>query len=371
MYCFSIDYLQIFAQTSLDLTQIREFTPLDADYTYGRFTKAAFFKQGIEILDDEELVATLYYEPTSPKVSPNSVAVRWDNHVFYTDKLVHRILSIFKALFLYHVSITRCDFALDFDELDGHDGAALAQLLINEDIIKRGSRQMSVVYKRRHHVAPTGAVTQRQGAGIESVTIGKMSSACQFCLYNKTAEIKHSGKKYIEEYQAMNGLDTGKDIWRLELRLRAAGLMLQTPNGGERRLRIEDIVQTSLFVNILNIVFDKWAALYYTDGNSTPHEISRLRRLVIPTIKPTTRLSRPIRRTLLPHSNYLKGVVNTIRKAHTLIDIDGLDVNDAIWAIEYASHLSLKEIKEQARLRSDLGRLADIYLDNVITNQLH
>lgn len=98
-------------------------------------------------------------------------------------------------------SVSRLDIALD-----GHGYLAVGQNVLEKKIRKVGKATFSPRLSHKMQV--------------QGYTIGSKASDKSLVCYNKTKELEVSNKYYIRDMWTRAGLDTSKDVERLELRLR-------------------------------------------------------------------------------------------------------------------------------------------------------
>ena len=134
------------------------------------------------------------------KLNKNLQVAKIYNHVFYLYPyydIVHNLKQIFVCQ-----KIMRIDFYCDFLKFDNIGCENFIQQVASNKILIKGGRQTSVVINRNKY---------------ESVTFGTRQTPVRCYLYNKTKELKKSGKEYINSWHALNiKNDKKKDVWRLE-----------------------------------------------------------------------------------------------------------------------------------------------------------
>ena len=154
---------------------------------------------GMEICD---ILST----PNNNTHKRNEVAIKITNHVLYSDLCYQRILMVLDIFDLTLDRLARLDIALD-----GMDILKLINLLnryIKSKTIQTNNDAITIL--------PTSF--KKKDQLFDGWSIGKSKSGISARVYNKTDEIKQSGKNYIREYWNENGLPTG-NIGRFEIQL--------------------------------------------------------------------------------------------------------------------------------------------------------
>ena len=169
------------------------------------FTKR--YNEGYRIYVDGEDFGRIEASPKNPNINPNLVKIQVNNHILYQRGWVDRLQYLSGWIGLEFNNVTRIDVAIDGgDFLGGFDG------LIRERYGKVGKAKVAAVR--------TGKME------LEGFYIGSAKSEKRIRGYNKSREIKESGanKTYIPAFWKANGLDTTKDIERLEIVMKGKAL---------------------------------------------------------------------------------------------------------------------------------------------------
>lgn len=139
-----------------------------------------------------------------------------------------------------------------------------------------------------------------------SLTFGKAGKCVQVQLYNKSKEMREvRTKPYIVNSWRRGGLDTNKDVWRLEIRLRGEGLQLQ--NVEQQTYTRLSLVETAFQEQIQQLFYaymDKYWQWYIYDCYHV--KIQNMLRLTFFTyskqpIKPKRR-PKPVKTSLFAHT---------------------------------------------------------------------
>lgn len=139
------------------------------------------------------------------------------NHNFY----MYSIKEIVNAVkqFFYIEKIMRVDFYADFYRFDTCECETFIKRVANADIEINGGRQTQIILKNKRY---------------ESATFGTRNTPVRCYLYNKTKELKTSGKEYIYSFHELNGFEPDKrDVWRLEFSVLQPAMVMMHEDGNE------------------------------------------------------------------------------------------------------------------------------------------
>ncbi len=156
------------------------------------------------------------------------------NHNFY----LYDIKEIAAAVgrFFYIEKLMRVDFYLDFESFDTCGCEQFIKKVAAGDIEIKGGRQTAIVMKNKSY---------------ESVTFGTRNTPVRCYLYNKTKEIKKSGKEYIYSFHATNGFaPEKKHVWRLEFSILQPQMVMMEEDGSDFYTFAELQIEKMNFRNI-------------------------------------------------------------------------------------------------------------------------
>ena len=139
------------------------------------------------------------------------------NHNFY----MYSIKEIVNAVkqFFYIEKIMRVDFYADFYKFDTCECETFIKRVANADIEINGGRQTQIILKNKRY---------------ESATFGTRNTPVRCYLYNKTKELKTSGKEYIYSFHELNGFEPEKrDVWRMEFSVLQPSMVMMHEDGNE------------------------------------------------------------------------------------------------------------------------------------------
>lgn len=165
------------------------------------------FRYRYMILLDSYLLCEIFAVPNNNKHKKNEISVKINNAQLYTLDWAIRINYLMNELDFIYTSLTRIDIALD--------GSDIFQKM---NLFRRYMRTKTVKINNENLVID-GVHFNKAELNWGSYTIGSKKYQKTAEIYNKTAEIKVSGKEYIMEFWKNNGLDTNNEIGRFELKL--------------------------------------------------------------------------------------------------------------------------------------------------------
>lgn len=176
---------------------------LDDDYRNRYRTKESSYRYVVDIFQYGELTGHLYLVNSSHN-SKELIRLEFENHVFYLRDWYSYYQAILKSLNLSLHNIAYIEIAFDtYGKLD-----MIKELYFNSTSCRRD---------RFVHVGKSKVGTFNNN---EMFLIGLIESTGKsIAVYNKSEEILKSNKTYIRQYHRLNGLDTARDIHRVELRM--------------------------------------------------------------------------------------------------------------------------------------------------------
>lgn len=252
---------------------------------------------------DGRAICSLQSVPRHKYQDPDSVAVKLDNALLYSADWYSVLLDFIRAFQIRRINISRVDFAMDSQAISyGISTKDFAERLADSRFVKSGTREISVHKRSNIYIDETSKGDELSFQtdnlpSINAVTIGRHGSMCQCQVYNKTLELKQhlaaDGtfiKSYIPELWAAGGLDTTKDVWRIELRLssKADTLEFITPEGEikHRKILLSDLDPTecedtirgrkiSPLKDTIQQAFNRWFNVYSLENE----DLSKLQHI--------------------------------------------------------------------------------------------
>ena len=159
---------------------------------------------GIEVFD-------IFSKPNYSFYKKDEVLIKVHNALLYSSRYFNDVLKLLEVFELNYIRLSRIDIALDgtdiirlVDILNKFDDSHTIQ--INNDAIS---------------ILPTKL--NKKELRYPSWTIGKGKSGISANIYNKSDEIKSSGKNYITDYWKTNNIDT-ENVGRFEIKLKGKRL---------------------------------------------------------------------------------------------------------------------------------------------------
>lgn len=339
-YHISIDWLSISAQTTTEFHSQAEET---ASYRltnpgYG----AKFWRQlrTITAKADNRNIGVLCFEPCTQGVNPWLAILKVDNELLYDADCFEVICHCLLELGLQYHGISRIDLAADFNAFKQNlHPLTLMQGYLSNKYLKGGSNkymlighhnyfaysagrkapeeQEAVIMSSRpildkeerereearikaaneallaHGMPPISRTAPRRLSRLElkdhvqeSLTWGNRSSGVQVQLYNKTREMQEVKPKwYIVKTWANAGLDTSKDVWRLEIRINNRGKeLINTQNGTTFNLHLIDVLIQQQVEDLFFAYCEKYFKWYRNDGHE---KLQNCKRLILFDYNPT------------------------------------------------------------------------------------
>ncbi len=176
--------------------------------------------------------------PTSSAMKENAGSLKINNAILYNSNWHNFLREFVMQSGVILVNITRCDLAMDFIYLKNRvSGSKLVRNILDFKWWKCGRSSYSVYAEMPYSVkwarnademeySLLSDETRRISPYTKTLTFGKMGSAAQVCIYDKTAELKESeidgisAKEYIRDCHKLAGVyDEKRHTWRIEIRL--------------------------------------------------------------------------------------------------------------------------------------------------------
>jgi len=203
-FFLTCDWLQIHVKHSPDyLTHLNPF------YTFRLIGQSKVFKEIYEIKDSSmNIVIGQYCTGASLAIMPECEGVlKFENAQLYChDDLKAFVINFLDKISFKFIGITRFDIAMDFQKFKGGLNPGL--------FIKKFIRGNFIALKN----VKFGVYGQQKGIShvINSLSFGSRKSNITYKLYNKTEELKESGKTWIMKAHEINFKNRSLPVWRLE-----------------------------------------------------------------------------------------------------------------------------------------------------------
>lgn len=282
-YMVSIDWLQIHVRIPADFNPFSQnlfgyhYRPIH----HGTRTFRALF----EVYEpDGVLLGILAVHPTSPVLNPLVALFKVDNAVLYEAEMVNRVFNYFSICNLRYRSITRLDICFDSNELyGGLKHQSLMENYFKREYLKIGLNKvwagidlrysLSVNSKGYKNIFDNKDEKKRPlqnlpKVEIETITWGSRASDVQVQIYNKTKELKAVKMKHhiVNAWKAA-GLDTERDVYRIEIRIARGGKQLKNTNNGSRfNLSLNEILNEQIIEQLFSDYAHKYFRFYRNKG---------------------------------------------------------------------------------------------------------
>ena len=227
--CINLDWLEIFAEEPATQPHDPEYFRACGYRVKERVYGTPQYKQMFTLIADGVELFEIRRDPYSLKhqggiFKPNACHIRLCNQTCYEDAPVDHLRAFMVAHNYTYVSISRIDIALDFNEFDNREQP--------ENFINRYMRG-KVAKINQSNVSAHGTDTWSKRV-FNSLKWGSPSSPVTTKLYNKTLELKQGeDKPWIRAAWEAAGLDTSRDVWRVEFSLSAQMQTLKSLKNGE------------------------------------------------------------------------------------------------------------------------------------------
>lgn len=241
-------------------------------------------------------VYDLYVKPYSPVMKAESCTIRCSNEECYNKELFYDLRCFMSDIGFSFRNFSRLDICHDSNSLKNgltHD-ALMRSFLANRYLLQRnlsfqlhGSQKqnsidgMSITFikkeKKKKEDQEEG-VKVEEGTELSGMKWGSQNSAVGIKIYNKTREmIDVKQKTYIINSWADNGLDIKKDIWRIELSLRADAMKWIDEEWGELiTLDLDSDLVTKKCAELFYSVAKKYFTFKVNDGTANKTRMNDL-----------------------------------------------------------------------------------------------
>lgn len=211
----SIDWFSVSCKANKERSQVPLFTTLK--YSTRNFKK-------VEVVSyDNVPYCTLISQPASAIIPPDSVILKFENWLLYQQNFASLIDKIISDCGLTFKQINRLDLAIDFV----HFANRYKPVNLIKDF---ASGNLHHSGKAKFKIIGTTAVDNI----FDYFRIGTGNSLISIYLYNKSKELREvKDKLHIRELWKDNGLDTGSDVWRLEVSLKSDTVKVLDLESGE------------------------------------------------------------------------------------------------------------------------------------------
>lgn len=309
----NLDWLEIFCYESPDLPITAEHFALQGWNVKRRAYGTRQYEEMFTLCWGDTGVYEIRRNPLSKKSSGGIFAdvachIRLCNRQNYVPHPIHQLANFLKFNGIHFKSISRFDLCMDFTEFDalGKDPAEFVKLYMQGRYAKIHQSRLSAfgLEKNAPENVPTWDISAHGEDNWEertwnSLKWGSPTSLVSTKLYNKTMELNRAGhdKPYIRDIWNQAGLDTTKDVWRIEFSIHAGKRHQIVKSSGQyQEIRLEQLSSPQL----IQMQFYSFYSEYFhfkvreTTRNGTPKRKDLCKSIVFfskqekPAFEPTT-----------------------------------------------------------------------------------
>lgn len=227
------------------------------------------FKLLEEWIIDNELFASVQRVPSSSILDKHDGIIKISNRFLYQKNSIGRLQELCRRQGITIKHITRLDICTDFNTFhNNYQPEQLIKDFLNGVILHSGKCKFTVSGRHEHKNT------------FEYLRIGQKTSDVHAYLYNKTKEMNDvKFKHYIFDDWKRGGLDTKKNVWRLEFSLNStATKLVDTSTGEMQRISLDDIKDLSYLQNLYSSLCYQYFRFKVNDGQKNK---SRMKDIVL------------------------------------------------------------------------------------------
>lgn len=230
VYVLSIDWLSVFCIYAGDGNFWEPVRSAEFDYKREDFgTRCFSVFHRVRLANSEggwDDYAEVQSVPYSSILPPYAIIIRFVNRVLYMPDFWD-VAARFLALNQIEVrGVSRVDICADFNQFATLDPKSLIEGFAAKKYRHIGRGVGSLAFNH-------GVVNKEYGVNYTGLTFGKHSSDAHVYLYDKSFELMTQGDKpWIRERWRRVGLDV-RNVWRLEVSIKSAGLKFKDKTSGE------------------------------------------------------------------------------------------------------------------------------------------
>jgi hypothetical protein len=200
------------------------------------------FKTVEEVYKNDKRICTLARHPHSEILHPETILLKFDNYFLYQSGILSQVIEFLSFNNLDFIGISRIDICADFNTFENN--------LYPEDLIKDFLKEKYTKSgKSKFKLMGQNGSTN----SYDYLSFGSQTSTVVSYLYNKSKELREvKMKPWITDKWELNGIDTKKEVWRLEFRIMGNSQDLISLQTGEMKelkniLFLKETVITQLF----------------------------------------------------------------------------------------------------------------------------
>ena len=210
-YSISLDLVQFVCYNNTNELQKRLADNTIQLYTVEkRHNRNPNFRYNYKIHNNSnEEIADIFIVPSNHVYKYDEVLIKISNHLLYQQNLLSTIENLLHNLNLTFIRINELHIAID--------SMLNAKIM---DILRRISKGHKTIALNNNTIKLSSDNFDYNNEKYTTYHLGSKKSDLTASVYNKTLEITASGKDYIKQYWALNGLDITKEIFRFEVKLK-------------------------------------------------------------------------------------------------------------------------------------------------------
>lgn len=308
------------------------------------------FKELWEVYNpDGDKYAVIQRRPFSSILSKDLCIVQLCNRELYRPMMAINFAKFLATHQFYYKSISRLDVCLDSNDLyKGLKHSNLIKGIMTGKYLKNNQARVKWHF---NSIANVGKPME-----CNSCSFGSLSSAVSTKMYNKTQELKEVvNKPYIEESWAYNGLDLNRDIWRVEISIKAdATTAVHTSTGEIFKLSLSQLAFDSQIVDIFFTYAQKYFSFKLNTGEKNKSRMPDVN--LFPPERKTA--IRPIKITEAQDASRSDRIF--LKKLHSLLDdlrnMDNVS-EKAVWEVSntFVMAKSMEKWREEKIITNDRG----------------
>jgi hypothetical protein len=319
-YNIGIDWLTIFGHGNCLTT--KDFSSIVQNYS------TPIFKEVSKLFYKNQHFATVTQKPHSPLLNQNLFLLQVSNPFLYSQRMTNILAHYLHQSCVKPKGISRLDLFCDFQEfINGVTPIEFINKVLSGELRKMG----------KSHFGTAGAAQELNNSDTKSPTFSNFAATGQSCtvldynylrfgtrsansftyMYNKTKELAQvKDKQYISSTWQAVGMDTSRDVWRLEYSYKPSKMKNLSFNTGEYSpLSIKDlsnpVIVRETYFSALNQYFRFKVVTGDTnisrlpDFDLFPDSVPYFKLSYIPSTQDTTQQAKRLIRALIKQLNEL------------------------------------------------------------------
>lgn len=298
----SVDWLQFFISLSCLPEDMRLKSFALEKRAYGSKLWRSIYK--VYTIDADSVrveFATLCCMPTSSGMADGAGSLKLHNAILYHTDWHNMLRDFVMQSGIILNNITRCDIAMDFLYLKNRiSGSRLVKNILEFRWWKCGRSSYSLHAEMPYSVRWARSADdmeyslfsdekQKLSAFTKTLTFGRMGTAAQVCIYDKTLELREteingiSAKEYIRDCHKAAGVwDEKRHTWRIEIRLTSrAKTIYEAATNTFREINYSDLLPNRI-ESTFRAAADVWFRLVDVSGYiGTELDETRLRSAIL------------------------------------------------------------------------------------------